>query len=545
MQRSAQLLGISSVFFLAATSVLAVTIVSYWHIDSQSQDAAALIEDVKGLITQKLDQDDRQHTKTCDQACLAKRRRIAAQMKALQRQINDDFKNMISFGHKAGYIPPVKSIKEQVMDGSLLSSGDDEAAPPPFDPSLRSPPAFGEDREKRLLRSEEPNHRRKRVSRPHSHHESLSLPRVHSVDEMAHKFMHESDSSPSTPRFSDNNLKPHLDDTVSVHVSDHHPSSKWNKLFSFMQKGPHDEVPKVVKAPRTTIPSAVRRAIQRVSAALASGRKNPAEPPCAGPFVRHLTPQVEDGEGRRQAAGAQGLEPGRGSRGGAGQGPHPQQQVPAQLLRGLPLIGHACVFLAQPHPDERCGAELDAGGAARTSAPQIKLREHVRQRRHAGSEGGRGGTAKNVPVNRLVKGAASGGMPDRRPKAGPPAPPLPWVSRRPAPATLLPRIVVRRGTRQPRRLLAPPRAPVRAGRLRARLDTRVRLRARPPIPGQASRATGPRSVRPGADGIRLPGQGPKGPTGSTRHSGDVEAAPGPGPTESAPKQREPEGHIEV
>lgn len=269
MQRAGRLgYGIASIFFLATVSVFVVSLVIYWNETSNIDDASALTEVVNGLITQKLDEDgETRNSKHCDEACLSKRRRIAAQMKALQRQINDDYKNMISFGHKAGYVPPVKSIKQQVMDGSLLSSGDDEAAPPPFDPSLRSPPAFGEAREKRLLQSEEPNRHRKTSVRSSRHeHESLSLPRVRSVDEMAHKYMHETDSSlPRHHHKDDDSLKPHFAQHVKFHSSGHAPNSKWKRLFSFMQKGPHDEVQKVVKAPRTTIPSAVRRAIQRVS----------------------------------------------------------------------------------------------------------------------------------------------------------------------------------------------------------------------------------------------------------------------------------------
>jgi hypothetical protein len=251
---------ISFVFLLASASVLAITLISFSRFQTEDQKSSALVEEVKGLITQKLDE-ERRHGKGCDDACLAKRRRIANQMKALQRQINSDYKNMISFGHKAGYVPPVKSIKQQVMDGSLLKSGDDAAAPPPFSPNLRSPQVFGESREKKLLNSEEPHRHRHRSAH---HEDSLSLPRVHSVNEMAHKFMHESKSDVSSPHHSHDHISPRLARPVTFHSKEHTLNSKWKKLFSFMDKGPHDEAPKVVKAPRTTIPSAVRRAIQRV-----------------------------------------------------------------------------------------------------------------------------------------------------------------------------------------------------------------------------------------------------------------------------------------
>jgi hypothetical protein len=263
MQRSQQKSVVSVILLLASLSVLAISLISYSRVQTEEQKSSALVEEVKGLITQKLDEESR-HGKGCDDACLAKRRRIASQMKALQRQINSDYKNMISFGHKAGYVPPVKSIKQQVMDGSLLKSGDDAAAPPPFSPNLRSHHVFGESREKSLLNSEEPHRHRRRSGH---HEESLSLPRVHSVDEMAHKFMHESDSDVSISHTSHDHISPHLAPTVTFHSKGHNSNSnsKWKKLFSFMDKGPHDEAPKVVKAPRTTIPSAVRRAIQRVS----------------------------------------------------------------------------------------------------------------------------------------------------------------------------------------------------------------------------------------------------------------------------------------
>jgi hypothetical protein len=260
MQKTQQKTVISYIFLLATASVLAITLISYSSFQTEEQKSSALVEEVKGLITQKLDEDSR-HGKGCDDACLAKRRRIANQMKALQRQINSDYKNMISFGHKAGYVPPVKSIKQQVMDGSLLNSGDDAAAPPPFSPNLHSPQVFGESRENKLMNSEEPHRRRRRSDH---HEDSLSLPRVHSVDEMAHQFMHESDSDVSSSHHSHDHLSPRLARPVTFHSKDDSQNSKWKKLFSFMDKGPHDEAPKVVKAPRTTIPSAVRRAIQRV-----------------------------------------------------------------------------------------------------------------------------------------------------------------------------------------------------------------------------------------------------------------------------------------
>ncbi len=40
-------------------------------------------------------------------------------MKALRDQIDADFKNMINFGNEAGYIPPPRSIKDQVRPSRL------------------------------------------------------------------------------------------------------------------------------------------------------------------------------------------------------------------------------------------------------------------------------------------------------------------------------------------------------------------------------------------------------------------------------------------
>jgi len=69
----------------------------------------------------------------CDAACTAKKAQIENQMKQLRDQINGDFSNMITFGNKVGYIPPTtESIKQQVMDGSLLGNKDEPKAPPPF-----------------------------------------------------------------------------------------------------------------------------------------------------------------------------------------------------------------------------------------------------------------------------------------------------------------------------------------------------------------------------------------------------------------------------
>jgi hypothetical protein len=245
------------------------------NIIDKDHKSVALVQKLKGLLTEKLIE-HRQH-QHCGEACLAKRRRIAAQMKALQRQINSDYKNMINFGHKAGYVPPVKSIKQQVMDGTLLSSGDEDSAPPPFDPNVDTKQAKRGSGEQKSLRSEESHnrkrHRQKKQESRTSDQGSLSLPQVHSVDEMAHEFMSESDSGVVNAKVQTKHHHTHIDvptlgRVVKFHSSHDKSSAKWKKLFSFIDKEPHDEAPKDANAPRTTIPSAVKRAIQRVSSSV-------------------------------------------------------------------------------------------------------------------------------------------------------------------------------------------------------------------------------------------------------------------------------------
>ena len=91
-------------------------------------------------------------------------------MIALRKEISQDYKRMTHFGDEAGYVPPPRSIKSQVMDGSLLSSDDGPAAPPPFSPNLSSAlgksthsrgKAFGEANMRKLLEKQEPHGRRK------------------------------------------------------------------------------------------------------------------------------------------------------------------------------------------------------------------------------------------------------------------------------------------------------------------------------------------------------------------------------------------------
>jgi len=76
----------------------------------------------------------------CDAKCAMHRQMVIARMKALRKQIDGDYHAMVHFGQKAGYVPPVRSIKAQVMDGTLLGGGkgSDPKAPPSFDPDVAS-----------------------------------------------------------------------------------------------------------------------------------------------------------------------------------------------------------------------------------------------------------------------------------------------------------------------------------------------------------------------------------------------------------------------
>lgn len=103
----------------------------------------------------------------CDADCQQKAEMVQEQMKALRAQITGDYKSMVTFGTKVGYVPPPQSIRKEVMDGTLLGSGDGPAEPGDFDPTTASPAtasrgrhqkkSFGSDAEKKLLASEEPS----------------------------------------------------------------------------------------------------------------------------------------------------------------------------------------------------------------------------------------------------------------------------------------------------------------------------------------------------------------------------------------------------
>ena len=273
MARTTQILAI-----FAMAAVAAIAVVVFMGVGEEASSSTVLMQrlEEKSVMMQKLDEDDSddQGAKHCGAQCMAKRRRIAAQMKALQKQINGDYKSMITFGHKAGYLPPVKSIKEQVMDGSLLggSSSDEDAPPTSFDPDVSSlsssshsshssHSAFGASREKELLKSEEPHHHARsrddhgEVQRSERQHGNIDA-RLRDVEDHSSR-----ESHAEVPRHG-REVKFHSDSDSDG--AKHVESAKWKKLFSFMDRKPHDEAKREVKAPRTRIPSAVRRAIQRV-----------------------------------------------------------------------------------------------------------------------------------------------------------------------------------------------------------------------------------------------------------------------------------------
>ena len=196
---------------------------------------------LRKAATQKLEQDGK-----CDAACKQKAQMVKAQMEALRKEINADYHSMTHFGDKAGYVPPPRSIRSQVMDGSLLSSDDGPAAPPPFSPNLsiraskkaKKGKAFGTANMKKLLKAQE----------PHAAHHSAStsdssiLPPIASVGDMEKKMLRDTPATPSRHSGSDDDTLSflHPDRGAAVHVHDAHHShsagkAKWAKEFNFMK----------------------------------------------------------------------------------------------------------------------------------------------------------------------------------------------------------------------------------------------------------------------------------------------------------------------
>jgi len=185
--------------------------------------------------TQKLSEDGK-----CDADCQQKAALVKAQMVALRKEINSDYHSMTHFGDKAGYVPPPRSIKAQVMDGSLLSSDDGPAAPPPFSPNLsvrataKKGKAFGSENMKKLLKAQEP-HAKHHAS---SESDSSILPPIISVGDMEKKMLRDTPATPSrhspVPSFL------HPDRDAAVHLHSGHRShaagkAKWAKEFDFVK----------------------------------------------------------------------------------------------------------------------------------------------------------------------------------------------------------------------------------------------------------------------------------------------------------------------
>jgi hypothetical protein len=72
----------------------------------------------------------------------SKKAAIAAQMKALRSQIDNDFSSMTHYGKEVGYLPPPQSIRQQAMSGGLFKQKD-IPVPPPFSASVAVPPLKG------------------------------------------------------------------------------------------------------------------------------------------------------------------------------------------------------------------------------------------------------------------------------------------------------------------------------------------------------------------------------------------------------------------
>jgi len=240
-RREARVRGrIMSVFAaLSAAALLAVAVLTGVTERGAMGSGGHPVLLLREAATQKLAEDGK-----CDAACKQQANLVKQQMEALRKEINADYHSMTHFGDKAGYVPPPRSIKAQVMDGSLLRSDDGPAAPPPFSPDLsirvsqkaKKGKAFGTENMKKLLRSQEPRG---------AHHSpstsgSSILPPVASVGDMEKKMLRDTPATPSRHSGGDTLSFLHPDRGAAVHVeSAHHDHSagkaKWAKEFNFMQ----------------------------------------------------------------------------------------------------------------------------------------------------------------------------------------------------------------------------------------------------------------------------------------------------------------------
>lgn len=146
-------LAMAAMSALAGVVLVAVVMMSHSSgtmVGTETTPVELQMAMLRQAVTEKLSQE-----KKCGASCVAKKAMVAQQMKELRDQIQHDYHSMVTFGDKAGYVPPPRSIKAQVMDGSLLGGGSSGPAPPPaFKPVVGKASAFGEDKEKKLLASE-------------------------------------------------------------------------------------------------------------------------------------------------------------------------------------------------------------------------------------------------------------------------------------------------------------------------------------------------------------------------------------------------------
>lgn len=214
--------------FATLSAAAAVAVVVMTVSSMQAPIAGGGRVELRQAVTQKLEQDGK-----CDSSCQQKADLVKAQMEALRKEIMGDYKSMTHFGDKAGYVPPPRSIKAQVMDGTLLSDNDGPAAPPPFSPNLSAAStsasafrkkvggghrkAFGAANMKKLLRSQEPRTHAAHHSST-SHQDSSILPPVDTVGEMEKKMLRDTPATPANSNSDDTVSILHPDRDMAVHV---------------------------------------------------------------------------------------------------------------------------------------------------------------------------------------------------------------------------------------------------------------------------------------------------------------------------------------
>lgn len=249
----------------------------------------------------------------CDAQCKDHRAMVIERMKALRKEIDGDYQAMVHFGNKAGYVPPVRSIKAQVMDGTLLGGdkSSDARAPPAFDPSMSGkahhsgglsidsilPPVKSVSSvAQQFMSHADAKAKHEAAAAKHKMAANAHKRVVAKAQAAGHRHHSDadSDSKPVVDIF-----QPSLGGSVNVHSSSsssHHDggggkaSAKWEKDFAFMQHrgslkassaehhhGHHEEVP-AVRTRKTTEPAVVKAAMQRaLSFATSSMHKSKTE----------------------------------------------------------------------------------------------------------------------------------------------------------------------------------------------------------------------------------------------------------------------------